>query len=168
MQITVRPAITDDTASITEVLVESRRTYLSYAPMAHPEKDVRAWIEEVLMPGGGVYIAEAEGQVVGMLALSAGQDGSWIDQLYVRPGSTGLGIGTRLLQLAHARLTPPIRLFTFQANAGARRFYEQHGYAAVQFTDGAGNEERCPDVLYEWRRAAAEMTDNGVRACGRR
>ena len=40
-------------------------------------------------------------------------------------------------------------VYTFQANAGARRFYERHGFVPVEFTDGQANEERCPDVLYE-------------------
>jgi hypothetical protein len=35
------------------------------------------------------------------------------------------------------------------ANAGARRFYERHGFSAIEFTDGSANEERCPDVLFE-------------------
>ena len=53
--------------------------------------------------------------------------------------------------LAHAMRTLelPIRLYTFQANVGARRFYERHGFVAIEFTDGHANEERCPDVLYE-------------------
>ena len=43
----------------------------------------------------------------------------------------------------------PIRLYTFQTHSLARRFYERHGYKAIEFTDGQGNEEKCPDVLYE-------------------
>jgi hypothetical protein len=42
-----------------------------------------------------------------------------------------------------------VRLWCFQANSGARRFYERHGFVAVEFTDGHDNEEGCPDVLYE-------------------
>ena len=64
-------------------------------------------------------------------------------------GWTGRGIGSRLLGHAHGGLLRSIRLWTFQANAGARRFYERHGYRAIAFTDGRENEERCPDVLYE-------------------
>jgi hypothetical protein len=33
----------------------------------------------------------------------------------------------------------------------ARRFYE--GFALIQQTDGAHNEEKEPDALYLWRRA---------------
>jgi ribosomal protein S18 acetylase RimI-like enzyme len=50
-----------------------------------------------------------------------------------------------------ANLTSPIRLYTFQENDGARRFYERHGFRAIEFGDGSNNEENCPDVLYEWR-----------------
>ena len=46
-------------------------------------------------------------------------------------------------------LRDPIRLYTFQTNAGARRFYERYGFRAIRFTDGRANEEHCPDVLYE-------------------
>jgi len=36
----------------------------------------------------------------------------------------------------------------------ARRFYEAHGATAVEFTDGEGNEEKTPDVRYEWKPSA--------------
>jgi ribosomal protein S18 acetylase RimI-like enzyme len=63
----------------------------------------------------------------------------------------GQGIGKLLLEGALAHLQLPVRLYTFQANTGARRFYERHGFVAIEFSDGQGNEEKCPDVLYEWR-----------------
>ena len=86
-----------------------------------------------------------------MLAVSTRDECGWIDQLYVDPNRTGEGIGSRLLEEALSELAPPVRLFTFQANARARGFYERRGFRAVQFTDGETNEECCPDVLYEWR-----------------
>jgi GNAT superfamily N-acetyltransferase len=62
-----------------------------------------------------------------------------------------LGIGTQLLELARSQLPPPIRLYTFQCNERARRFYERHGFKLMSFSDGSRNEEKCPDILYEWR-----------------
>ena len=41
-----------------------------------------------------------------------------------------------------------MRLYAFQQNEAARRFYERHGFVAIAFGDGSTNEERCPDVLY--------------------
>ena len=50
------------------------------------------------------------------------------------------------------------QLWTFQDNARARRFYEARGFVAEEFTDGAGNEEKTPDVRYVWPgRAAAGL-----------
>lgn len=119
--------------------------------MAHTGEELRGWVADTLIPSGDIYVADSQGQVVAMLAISRDESGGWIDQLYVKPGHTGQGIGQRLLRVAHSRLKPPVRLYTFQANTGARRFYERHGYRVLGFTDGSGNEERCPDVLYEWR-----------------
>ena len=74
----------------------------------------------------------------------------------VEPALVGGGIGALLLAHALRTLPLPIRLYTFQANAGARRFYERHGFCIVELTDGSANEERCPDVLYELRAPANE------------
>jgi GNAT superfamily N-acetyltransferase len=155
VQLTVRPAGPQDADDVAAVLCESRRAYLPFAPMVHTPDEVRAWIAEVLIPAGGVYVATRGAQVVAMLAISHGAEQDWIDQLYVKPGHTGQGIGAQLLQAAHARLSSPVRLYTFQANVRARRFYENHGYRVLALSDGSGNEERCPDVLYEWRGADA-------------
>ena len=79
----------------------------------------------------------------------------WLNQLYVTPSEQNNGIGSTLLRAvktAHKSVmaNTPLQLWTFQANAGARRFYERHSFVAVEFTDGSGNEEREPDVRYEW------------------
>jgi GNAT superfamily N-acetyltransferase len=146
--VVIRPATVHDADAVAAVLIESRRAFLPFAPLAHPEDDVRRWVHEHLMPNERVVVWDAAARVVAMLAVSVPGQQAWIHQLYVRPGWTGQGIGARLLDWAHAQLTPPVHLWTFQANAGARRFYERHGYQAVTFTHGQDNEERCPDVLY--------------------
>ena len=51
--------------------------------------------------------------------------------------------------IALNRLHGTIRVYTFEPNRGARRFYERHGFSAIAFGDGSNNESRCPDVLYE-------------------
>lgn len=145
----LRPATSDDASAVAEVLIRSRTEYLPFAPSAHSPDDVRAWVADRLLPTDGVTVAEHQGETVGVLAISRLKGVSWIDQLYVRPGWTDRGVGTQLLEYAHRHLPRPIRLYTFQANTGARRFYERHGYRAIEFTDGQTNEERCPDVLYE-------------------
>jgi len=149
MSTTLRPATIEDAAQVAEVLLSSRRVFLPYAPLAHTDAAVRRWVREPLIPSGGVTVACVGGEVVGVLAIARESNVSWINQLYVAPGHTGQGIGTRLLAHALSSLEGPVRLYTFQANTGARSFYERHGFKAIAFGDGTGNEEHCPDVLYE-------------------
>lgn len=149
MSTMLRAAVAEDSAHVAEVLLASRKAFLPYAPLAHTDTEVRKWVREVLVPAGNVTVACAGSVVVGVLATVREPDVSWIDQLYVMPGHTGQGIGSALLAHALAALEPPVRLYTFQANTRARSFYERHGFHAIAFSDGAANEERCPDVLYE-------------------
>ena len=146
-----RPAVPDDAEALASVYLRSRRELVACAPLAHSDEEIRAWIRVRLIPAGRTTVALVGGEVVGLLAVSSKPDESWIDQLYLIPERIGEGIGTVLLERALAELPPPIRLYTFQANARARRFYEARGFEAIAFGDGSHNEERCPDVLYEWR-----------------
>jgi ribosomal protein S18 acetylase RimI-like enzyme len=90
-----------------------------------------------------------DGTLVGLLALSDEGEARWIDQLSIAPACVGQSIGSFCVRHAQQMLAPPVRLYTFQANAGGRRFYERHGFRTIVFRGGAGNEECCPDVLYE-------------------
>ncbi len=146
--ILLRRAASGDAEDVADVLMTSRAQYMPYAPSAHPPDDVRRWVRTHLLLRE-VTVAEHQEVVVGVLATSHDGHYAWIDQLWLRPGWVRRGIGTSLLQHAHARLPRPIRLWTFQQNGAARAFYERHGYRAIAFTDGAANEEHCPDVLYE-------------------
>jgi GNAT superfamily N-acetyltransferase len=83
----------------------------------------------------------------GIIAFREG----WIDQLYVLPEAQRRGVGKDLLQVAQNAFDR-LQLWTFQRNASARRFYEGRGFALIQQTDGARNEEKEPDALYLWTR----------------
>jgi len=86
-----------------------------------------------------------------MVGLIAFRD-DWIEQLYVLPEVQGCGVGSELLQIAK-RAFDCLQLWTFQRNLRARRFYEERGFALVEETDGAGNEEKEPDARYLWTRS---------------
>jgi GNAT superfamily N-acetyltransferase len=93
-----------------------------------------------------VWVWDERDHLLGFAALDHGM----LNHLYVEPGEQRRGIGTALLKQAKGRLPSGFRLWTFQRNEGARRFYERHGFRVVELTDGSENEEREPDVLYEW------------------
>jgi GNAT superfamily N-acetyltransferase len=77
-------------------------------------------------------------------------DENWIEQLYVEPELTRRGIGAELLALAKRRRPQGLRLWAFVSNEGAQRFYLHHGFEERERTDGSGNEEGAPDILYSW------------------
>jgi GNAT superfamily N-acetyltransferase len=143
----LRPAAPGDAAAVAGVWLRSFAAALPTVRRAHSDDQVRGWIRDVLLPRHDVWVAEAGGAVVGLLALSEG----WLDQLYLEPGRRGRGIGDRFVALAKERQPAGLQLWTFQVNEPARRFYERHGFVAVERTDGSRNEEREPDVRYVWR-----------------
>ncbi|MEJ7695737.1 MAG: GNAT family N-acetyltransferase [Candidatus Limnocylindrales bacterium] len=86
-------------------------------------------------------------EIVGMLSLRPG----WVDHLYVAPDRRGEGIGRRLLDLAKLLLRRSARPVDLPGQqAGAAPSTEANGFVALELTDGAGNEEREPDVRYRW------------------
>ena len=118
-----------------------------WMPVLHTPDEDLTFVGNQVLPHQAVTVAEAGENAVGFIAV----EGEWIEQLYLDPAFTGGGIGSRLL--AQAGETMPVaRLYCFQANSGARRFYERHGFQAEVFGDGSGNEEGLPDILYIRRR----------------
>ena len=149
MASSIRPAFATDAQAVASVLIQSRQRFLPFAPLRHADREVQVWIRDVLIPAGRVVVYERQCQVVGFLSTSETKACAWVDHLYVLPGFTGKEVGTQLLRHAHGLLPRPIRLYTFQQNTGARRFYGRHGYVEIAFTNGEDNEEACPDVLFE-------------------
>jgi GNAT superfamily N-acetyltransferase len=146
-ELILRRARVSDAAALADVWLRSYRTALPTVRLAHSEEEVRAWVRDVLVPEHETWVAVLGPEVVGLMALGDG----WVDQLYLDPSWRGRGIGDRFVDLAKRRYPDGLRLWTFQVNTPAHRFYERHGFVAVERTDGAGNEEHEPDVRYEWR-----------------
>lgn len=99
---------------------------------------------------GWVTVAGRQTAVEGFIAC----DGTWINALYVSKAARGHGLGSALLAQAQASGNE-LELWTFQANKAAQRFYEAHGFRAVEHTDGAGNDENLPDIRFSWKRKDA-------------
>lgn len=146
----IRPATESDVAEVAEVFLASRRDSLPYLPQLHTDNETRRWIARVVFAAGGMWVAVADRRIVGFAALNDRRD--HLDHLYLLPGWYGRGIGSALLAKVKELSAGRLRLFTFQRNRRARAFYEGRGFAVVDLNDGSRNEEREPDVLYEWVR----------------
>ena len=144
----VRLAMSDDAAALAQLYVNARAAAVpAVPPIAHSETDVRAWIERQLESDTQCWVTEDAFGLSGLCFL----DDGWVDQLYVRPDSLGQGIGSALVRHAKQVMPSGLQLWTFQSNARAHRFYERHGFEAVEYTDGHLNEEKSPDVRYCWK-----------------
>jgi GNAT superfamily N-acetyltransferase len=141
----IRRAAPADAGRIAALFERSRAT-LTFLPVLHTPEEHRAFFAGQVAEKE-VWIAEPDGVLAGFMVLGE----QMLDHLYVEPDRTGSGIGTALLDHERSRRPNGFTLWTFQENTGARRFYERHGLEPVLVTDGEDNEERCPDVLYEWR-----------------
>ena len=111
---------------------------------------VRTAFDQALPSLAGLHTPEEDQWFFRERVFIAFREG-WIDQLYVLPEAQRRGVGKDLLQVAQNAFDR-LQLWTFQRNAPARRFYKARGFALIQETDGAGNEEKEPDALYLWTR----------------
>jgi GNAT superfamily N-acetyltransferase len=150
-QIIIRRALPSEARAVADLYIASRRGASAFIPTVHTDDETRAWVSGYLVPRLEVWVAESGGILLGIMAL----EDDLVDQLYIAPATQRRGVGDRLL--AHAKKLRParLRLYTFQRNAPARRFYEARGFVAIEFNDGSHNEEHEPDVLYEWKGASA-------------
>ncbi len=140
----LRPAVVGDAAGCARVYVRSKAYAMPEVPEPHDEAEITTWIAEQAIPQMDVWVADVDGVVVAQVMLAPG----WMNHLYVDPSWIGRGLGDRFIALARQRQPNGLQLWAFQSNVKARRFYERHGFVAVEFTDGQGNEERWPDVRF--------------------
>jgi len=150
----MRRANLEDIPAIARIHRSAFFTAMPDIPALHtPEEDV-AFYSNVVFPKSEMWVAEQAGSVTGFIAFRPG----WVDHLYVLPDHQRRGIGSSLLALAQAS-ADSVRLWTFQCNEGARRFYERTGFHIERETAGANNEERQPDMLYLWERKGVGMPE---------
>ncbi|GGJ26102.1 GNAT family N-acetyltransferase [Streptomyces brasiliensis] len=145
--VTLRRATASDAGSVADVYLRSFTAALPTVVRPRSDAEVRDYIRDVVVPYRETWVADAGDGVVGLMVLN----GELLSQLYLDPDWRGHGIGDRFVDLAKERSPGGLTLWTFQVNKPAHRFYERHGFVAVEFTDGGGNEEREPDVRYVWR-----------------
>jgi GNAT superfamily N-acetyltransferase len=140
----IRRATPDDAPAISDLFVRARdqMTYLPRIP-----EHVRPLLGGWFLERAELWVAEEGGRVVGF----AGVSGSELTHLYTDPSAQNRGVGRALLDHVKSLRPERLELWVFQKNEGARRFYERHGFDLVTLTDGTGNMEQQPDVLYEWR-----------------
>jgi len=147
----------DDADEIAALYLAARADALPYIRRVHTDDEVHTWIRNVVLTQAQTWVARLGGSIVGFMALV----GNELEQLYVLPGHYRCGVGRKLLDLAKTRSPTRLSLYTFQRNGRARVFYESQGFRIIDMTDGSRNEEKEPDIHYEW---AATATPGELKA----
>ncbi|RSM97181.1 GNAT family N-acetyltransferase [Nonomuraea sp. WAC 01424] len=138
----IRNGRIDDIVPIVALHVSSWRTaYAGIMPdtfLNGPLNDDRLalWRERLAspVPGSGLFVAhDGDGELAGFVYLLPADGGRiLLDNLHVRPGSTGSGVGTHLLRRGLAWVADEhpgreVYLEVLSANTRAIAFYERHG-----------------------------------------
>ena len=145
-RIVMRDATKSDLDIVAGIFSRARRT-LTFVPELHSEAEDRDFVRDVMFKTCHVRLAFYDKRACGFVAIKD----NWIHQMHVDPGHVGKGVGSALIRDAKC-LTERIELWCFRDNKRARQLYERHGFKPVEETDGAGNEEKMPDVRYVWMR----------------
>ena len=140
----IRRAGPEDVERIVAIFEPSFAT-LEFLPQLHTHEENLAFFGRAVAEGDAFLHGDD-----GFAIFS----GDMLSHIYVRPEAIGSGVGHALFEHAKTQRPAGFDFWVFQQNDRARRFYEAHGAEPVEFTDGSGNEERTPDVRYEWRPAA--------------
>jgi GNAT superfamily N-acetyltransferase len=136
---TVRFATPDDAEAIAKVLRDAftvyRESYTgeAFAVVTPGTGEIMGRFEE-----GPMWVAEADGEVVGTVSLTTEPEGLYVRSMAVSPNAQGRGVGHRLLEAvdeyAEATEFERIFLYTTYFVPGAKEMYAKHGYGWVRDT----------------------------------
>ena len=141
--VTIRVAEPLDAGAVGAILGQGVRDH-RWMPLLHSEAENIAFAGRMI-DHGWVTVAEIEGQTAGFLAREDG----YIHSLFVARDCRRAGIASALLDTAKSACEQ-LTLWTFQANAAARKLYTSHNFTEVARTDG-DNDEGLPDIHFQWR-----------------
>lgn len=175
----LRPMQSTDAAAVADVHVASWRTayrglytdaYLDGGAAANRLAHWQSRLAEPAESTAGLVL-EQDGRVLGFAYLDRDDDparGPLLDNLHVRPEARSRGLGLRLLaatarEIVRRGWTPRLHLWVFEANAGARRFYERHGGRPIErVMYDASDGGAYPAWCYAWDDLTPLLTADGA------
>ncbi|MDE2319306.1 MAG: GNAT family N-acetyltransferase [Rhodospirillales bacterium] len=138
MQFRIRPFVKTDEQGVFDLILPIQQGEFSVKVTLEDQPDLFEIPAFYQTGGGGFWVAEAEGRVIGSIALKAfGSSQAALRKMFVAAPWRGkqAGVAQALLEtlLAHAREagTGEIFLGTVEILRAACRFYEKNGFKAV-------------------------------------
>ena len=137
-------AIDEDAAEISQIL-EDWAASNREIPVVHNVEE-RADYGRWLLEHTSVTMIHNDSDVVGFLAVEK----RIIQALYIKKEFQGFGFGQAAIKFSQKQFEE-LRLWVFQSNIGAQRFYQRLGFQIVEKSDGEDNDYKLPDVFYCWK-----------------
>lgn len=126
----VRRARSGDEAALTALALRAKASWgYDEAFMAACREELT--FTEQKMTAWSVWVAEADGELAGMIALSLGGVAE-VEEFFVEPRLQGRGLGTILMaELVAAARSAGVKTLEVDADPNAESIYERLGFATV-------------------------------------
>ena len=135
----MRRAGEGDAAALASVAAEA---YRGYVPRIGREPAPMTANYAQAARSGLTWVAEADGEIVGLLMLVVRPDHLLLENVAVLPSAQRRGVGARLLALAEdearVRGLEEIRLYTNEAMTENLTYYPRHGYTETHRAEQDG------------------------------
>ena len=144
MTVQLVKGVASDAAEISQILEDwaEATSWLPTVDSAIERADYGRWLLEHTQ----VTILRYNSQFVGFLAL----EGNIVQSLYIKVAFQRLGFGQAAINYAQKQYTE-LRLWVFQANTDAQKFYQKLGFEPLETTNGQDNDYFLPDIFYLWK-----------------
>ena len=91
----IRDGTAEDARLLARIHMDARAIAMPWLAVVHSERETEEWMAEIVLASQRVRVAVLDGgALVGFTAWING----WLEQLYVRPGYQGRGVGSSLFQ----------------------------------------------------------------------
>lgn len=126
-EVTVRAARAEEAGRLTELALRAKASWgYDAAFMAACREELTLTPEK--MAGWQVWVAEADGEIAGMVALSL-EDGAEVEDFFVEPRFQGRGVGRMLMEtLLDAARAAGAEVLEVDADPNAEAIYARLGF----------------------------------------
>ena len=141
----IRPGSVDEGARLKEIAIASKG-FWGYEPERVREWADRGDFSPARLSELSLFVAEAEGRVIGWASLIPSGKTAWLEDLWIEPDWIAKGVGSRLFRHAaeHARRSGATTM-ELEAEPNALGFYDKMGA------------RRLRDSTSEWGRTLSVM-----------
>jgi GNAT superfamily N-acetyltransferase len=159
----IRPSVAADFAAMLAIVNDAAQAYRGVIPADRwhePYMPAEELADEI---AGGVafWVAEEEGQLLGVMGLQDKGDVALVRHAYTAPTAQRQGVGTRLLRHVESLTDKPLLIGTWADALWAIEFYRRNGFTIVP----DGDKDR---LLRTYWSIPARQTETSVVLADRR